>query len=154
MFDQDLEDREIDLLIRKLEQAEASFDKGTVSCLCEFIHTSLFEYKRCGKVELRQEDLLRVAKGNLTVKKFEHLEEFCNKLVPRWFLKAYFNERIDDVEFAIYSDPPPIKTHHVKAVNSAVKAYLDVLNNVRQDIRIAYEHMWKEYRLSKRQVDS
>lgn len=146
MFDQDLEDKEIDLLTKKLERALVSLDERTIACLCEFIHTSLFGYKRCGKVELKQDDLLRTADGKVSVKRFEHFKDFCDKMVPRWFLKAHFNEQLDDVEYIIYPDPGPIKPHHIKAIHDATKAYVEIINNVRQSARIEYNHLWREYR--------
>lgn len=148
MWDQDLENHELDFLTERVEQYKLSSRREVVKDIVKMIHTSLFGYKRCHHVQLDNNDLCVLADELLTKPKARHYKKAVNEYVLTFYLECRFNDQKDDVEYYIKTDGFNfIKyEHHKKVVSLINECVINAVSEIRQQARIYYRKLWKNYR--------
>ena len=114
--------------------------------ICNFIHTSLFDYKRCKKLIFDGVYLEYVYKNKLSQSTLKHFVKTNDKYLLTYSLKSKFNKEKDDVEYilSVLFDQSQFLKHEISAVNIVCNMFIEDLNNVRFEARKYYGPMWRK----------
>lgn len=111
-----------------------------------FIHTSLFDYKRCRKVIFDGLYLESIYRNKLRPMVLKHFVKTNDKYLLTYSLRAKFNKEKDDVEFnlIILFDQREFLKHESNAINVVRDLFIQDLNNIRFEARKHYGPLWRK----------
>lgn len=149
MSDDELDALELKMIGDKLKSIFSTTPPTIISELSIFIHTSLFDNRRCDPFVIPYHMLEKCA--FVSPKTWKHFEKLHNHYVLTCRLLARFDKQNDDVNYVVDIGKirEEFKPHEEKAFVEVCNCFIEELNVIRQRVRIEFRSLWKKEKLER-----